>query len=160
VDLYEGWVRHRRFGDVVRSFRHRLYMTLSDGDEDGRRTLEMPPSLGVGFNPVRFHFRMEGDEVASGGDRSDKAQRVCAAKRLQCEFSHAGTQLETHRRGWPDGGLRDITVDDGGGSPGLGRASHEVDTETRLSGFYPSQQEHDTLLLEQTIQHVFRMQAT
>jgi DUF1365 family protein len=65
AELYEGWVRHRRFGDVARSFRHRLYMTLSEGREDGRRTLEMPPSLGVGFNPVRFHFRMEGEEVAA-----------------------------------------------------------------------------------------------
>ncbi|HEV2873876.1 MAG TPA: DUF1365 family protein [Thermoleophilaceae bacterium] len=37
-------------------------MTLSTGR---RRTLEMPPSLGVGFNPVRFHFEMDGDEVAS-----------------------------------------------------------------------------------------------
>jgi uncharacterized protein len=64
-DLYEGWVRHRRFGTVARSFRHRLYMTLSDRGEGGRRTLEMPPSLGVGFNPVRFHFRMEGGQVAS-----------------------------------------------------------------------------------------------
>jgi uncharacterized protein len=64
AELYEGWVRHRRFGDVARSFRHRLYMTLSDGREDGLRTLEMPPALGVGFNPVRFHFRMEGEEVA------------------------------------------------------------------------------------------------
>jgi uncharacterized protein len=65
TDLYEGWVRHRRFGDVARSFRHGLYMTLSDRDEHGRRTLEMPRSLGVGFNPVRFHFRMEGAAVAS-----------------------------------------------------------------------------------------------
>jgi uncharacterized protein len=29
------------------------------------RTLEMPRSLGVGFNPVRFHFRMDGDSVTS-----------------------------------------------------------------------------------------------
>jgi uncharacterized protein len=63
VELYEGWVRHRRFGALRRSFRYRLYMTLSG---DGRRrTLEMPPSLGVGFNPVRFHFDMDGDEVAA-----------------------------------------------------------------------------------------------
>jgi uncharacterized protein len=61
-DLYEGWVRHRRFGKVTRSFTHRLYMTLSEGSP---RTLEMPPTLGVGFNPVRFHFRMQGEEVAS-----------------------------------------------------------------------------------------------
>jgi uncharacterized protein len=63
MDLYEGWVRHRRYGDVRRSFRHRVFMTLSGGD--ARRTLEMPRSFGVGFNPVRFHFDMDGDEVAS-----------------------------------------------------------------------------------------------
>jgi uncharacterized protein len=63
VELYEGWVRHRRFGAVPRSFRHRLYMTLSG--EGARRTLELPRSLGVGFNPVRFHFEMDGDRVAS-----------------------------------------------------------------------------------------------
>jgi DUF1365 family protein len=62
-ELYEGWVRHRRFGSVPHSFRYRLYMTLSG---DGPlRTLEMPPSLGVGFNPVRFHFEMDGDRVVS-----------------------------------------------------------------------------------------------
>ncbi|MGH2744034.1 MAG: DUF1365 family protein [Thermoleophilaceae bacterium] len=64
VELYEGWVRHRRLGAVAHSFRYRLYMTLS-GDENGQRTLSMPRSLGVGFNPVRFHFRMDGDRVAS-----------------------------------------------------------------------------------------------
>jgi DUF1365 family protein len=63
VELYEGWVRHRRFGSVAHSFRYRLYMTLSGTGP--RRTLEMPPSLGVGFNPVRFHFDMDGDEVAA-----------------------------------------------------------------------------------------------
>jgi DUF1365 family protein len=63
VDLYEGWVRHRRFGEARRSFRHRVFMTLSGGGP--RRTLEMPRSLGVGFNPVRFHFDMDGDEVAA-----------------------------------------------------------------------------------------------
>jgi DUF1365 family protein len=62
-ELYEGWVRHRRFGSAPRSFRHRLYMTLRA--EGARWTLEMPSSLGVGFNPVRFHFEMEGDRVAS-----------------------------------------------------------------------------------------------
>jgi DUF1365 family protein len=62
-ELYEGWVRHRRFGQPARSFRHRLYMRLTD---DGLlRTLEMPPSLGVDFNPVRFHFDMDGDVVRS-----------------------------------------------------------------------------------------------
>lgn len=61
MTLYEGWVRHRRYGAVPSSFRYRLYMTLTGGEPV--RTLEMPPSLGVGFNPVRFHFRMDGDEV-------------------------------------------------------------------------------------------------
>jgi uncharacterized protein len=63
VDLYEGWVRHRRFGEVPRAFRHRVFMTLSGAGP--RRTLEMPRSFGVGFNPVRFHFDMDGDEVAA-----------------------------------------------------------------------------------------------
>lgn len=63
TDLYEGWVLHRRFGEVPHSFRYRLFMTLSG--EGSRRTLEMPRSLGVGFNPVRFHYRLEGDAVHS-----------------------------------------------------------------------------------------------
>jgi uncharacterized protein len=58
--LYEGWIRHRRFAAPARSFRHRVFMTLSDGPV---RTLELPASLGVGFNPVRFHFEMDGREV-------------------------------------------------------------------------------------------------
>jgi len=62
-ELYEGWVRHRRFGSAPRSFRHRVYMTLSG--EGARRTLEMPRSLGIGFNPVRFHFEMDGDRVVA-----------------------------------------------------------------------------------------------
>jgi uncharacterized protein len=63
AELYEGWVRHRRFGTVAHSFRYRLYMTL--GGDGRRRTLEMPRSLGVGFNPVRFHFELDGDRVLS-----------------------------------------------------------------------------------------------
>ncbi len=63
AELYEGWVRHRRFGSLPRSFRYRLYMTLNG--EGARRTLEMPRSLGVSFNPVRFHFEMDGDRVVS-----------------------------------------------------------------------------------------------
>ena len=59
TELYEGWVRHRRFGDVPSSFRYRLYMTLSD---DG--VLEMPRSLGVGFNPVRFRYGTDGSLAA------------------------------------------------------------------------------------------------
>jgi uncharacterized protein len=59
TELYEGWVRHRRFGSVPSSFRYRLYMTLGD---DG--VLEMPRSLGIGFNPVRFHYRPDGSLAA------------------------------------------------------------------------------------------------
>ena len=33
--------------------------------EGPERTLEMPRSLGVGFNPVRFHYRLDGGEVES-----------------------------------------------------------------------------------------------
>ena len=62
TQLYEGWVRHRRFVAPARSFRHRVFMTLSDGPV---RTLELPPSLGVAFNPVRFHFEIEDDELRS-----------------------------------------------------------------------------------------------
>jgi DUF1365 family protein len=61
--LYEGWVRHRRFGAVPHAFRYRLFMTLSA--EGRRRTLEMPRSLGIGFNPVRFHYSLEDGEVES-----------------------------------------------------------------------------------------------
>jgi DUF1365 family protein len=59
TELYEGWVRHRRFGDVPYSFRYGLYMTLSDAG-----TLEMPRSWGVAFNPVRFHYRADGSLAA------------------------------------------------------------------------------------------------
>jgi DUF1365 family protein len=63
TELYEGWVRHRRLVAPARSFRHRVSMTLTG---DGReRTLEMPRSLGVGFNPVRFHFELDGERVRS-----------------------------------------------------------------------------------------------
>lgn len=59
TELYEGWVRHRRFGEVERSFRYRVHMTLGD---DG--VLEMPRSLGVGFNPVRFRYGIDGSLAA------------------------------------------------------------------------------------------------
>ena len=58
--LYEGWVRHRRFTTPESSFRHRVFMTLSDGPV---RTLELPASLGIGFNPVRFHSEMQDGKV-------------------------------------------------------------------------------------------------
>jgi uncharacterized protein len=63
VTLYEGWVQHRRFGAVPRSFRHRLYMVLTG--EGAERTLEMPSTFGVAFNPVRFHYRLDGELVES-----------------------------------------------------------------------------------------------
>lgn len=63
IDLYEGWVQHRRFGAVPSSFRYRLFMTLTGDGE--RRTLEMPRSLGVAFNPVRFHYRLDEGRVES-----------------------------------------------------------------------------------------------
>jgi uncharacterized protein len=117
VDLYEGWVQHRRFGPLGRSFRHRLFMTLSRGR---RRTLEMPSSLGVGFNPVRFHFEMDGDEVASlaaevtntpwgerhtyefdgRSGRADKAMRVSPFLEMDheyvCHASAPGRHLTVH----------------------------------------------------------------
>jgi uncharacterized protein len=70
--LYEGWVRHRRFEPVERSFRYRLSLLYRDVDADevlelveertGRRPggpvrlLSQPPRLGSGFNPVSFYF--------------------------------------------------------------------------------------------------------
>ena len=61
--LYEGWVRHRRHREPVREFRHRVLMTLTD--HGPVRTLELPRSLGVGFNPVRFHFELDGEQLRS-----------------------------------------------------------------------------------------------
>jgi uncharacterized protein len=117
LDLYEGWIRHRRFGPLGRSFRHRVFMTLSRGR---RRTLEMPASFGVGFNPVRFHFEMDGDEVASlaaevtntpwgerhtyefdgRAGRADKAMRVSPFLEMEheyiCHASVPGEHLTVH----------------------------------------------------------------
>ena len=61
-ELYEGWVRHRRFAEPAARSATALYMTLSKGTV---RRLELPSSLGVGFNPVRFHYEMDGDRVRS-----------------------------------------------------------------------------------------------
>ena len=126
TDLYEGWVRHRRFGAQSSSFRHALYMTLSDGPV---RTLEMPRSLGVGFNPVRFHFRMDGSAVASlaaevtntpwgerrtyefagRGGRADKALHVSPFLGMDHEYEirasapgrHLTVHIESRRGGEP-----------------------------------------------------------
>jgi DUF1365 family protein len=116
-ELYEGWVQHRRFGPLGGSFRHRVFMTLSCGR---RRTLEMPSSLGVSFNPVRFHFEMDGDEVASvaaevtntpwgerhtyvldgRSGRADKAMRVSPFLEMDheyvCHTSVPGEHLTVH----------------------------------------------------------------
>ena len=102
TELYEGWVQHRRYGDPPSRFRHRLYMTLSDGG-----TLEMPRSLGVGFNPVRFHFRPDGSVAAEvtntpwgerrtyefdgGAGSADKEMHVSPFLGMDHEYSiHAG----------------------------------------------------------------------
>lgn len=69
---YEGWVRHRRFGAVDHAFRHRISMAYHEVPGDAERglveaqtgvrpdgpvwLLEARRSLGVGFNPVRFHY--------------------------------------------------------------------------------------------------------
>ena len=118
TDVYEGWVRHRRFGAVPRVFRHRLYMTLTG--EGPVRTLEMPRSLGVAFNPVRFHYRLGGDGVESvaaevtnapwgerrvyefegGAGRADKALHVSPFLAMDHEYSirasAPGARLTVH----------------------------------------------------------------
>src|SRR4051794_38753226 len=65
---YEGWVRHRRFGDIPHEFRHRISMTYEavDGDEQ-RAQIERHAGVrpdgpifrleaGRRFNPVRFYY--------------------------------------------------------------------------------------------------------
>jgi DUF1365 family protein len=81
VSTYEGWVRHRRYGDVEHEFRRPISMTYEEVDgaeqrdlverETGVRPdgpvhrLHAPRSLGVAFNPVRFHYcRHEGELLA------------------------------------------------------------------------------------------------
>jgi DUF1365 family protein len=90
-------------------------MTLSGGR---RRTLEMPRSLGVGFNPVRFHFDMDGDDVASLAEvtntpwgerhtyefegRAGRAEKVLRAPLLDmvheyvCHASGPGPHITVH----------------------------------------------------------------
>jgi DUF1365 family protein len=69
---YEGWVRHRRHGDVEHEFRQRISMAYEEIAGDAERDLiaahtgvrpggpvlrlEARRSLGVGFNPVRFSY--------------------------------------------------------------------------------------------------------
>ena len=104
TELYEGWIRHRRFVAPARSFRHPVFMTLSDGPV---RTLELPASLGVGFNPVRFHFHPDGSVAAEvtntpwgerrtyefdgGAGSADKEMHVSPFLGMDHEYSiHAG----------------------------------------------------------------------
>jgi hypothetical protein len=122
--LYEGWIRHRRFASPARSFRHRVFMTLSDGPV---RTLELPAALGVGFNPVRFHYEMDGDELraiaaevtntpwgerrtyrfAGPGGRAAKAMHVSPFLALDGDYSLRATppgdrlvvHIESHQGG-------------------------------------------------------------
>jgi DUF1365 family protein len=73
--MYEGTIRHRRFGATAPEFRHRIALAYADLDAPppGRfltraaveelagpsptiRLLTMPRSLGVGFNPVSFYY--------------------------------------------------------------------------------------------------------
>jgi len=78
MTVYDGWVRHRRYGDVEHEFRRPISMTYEEvaGDEQrdlvARETgvrpdgpvhrLHCPASLGVAFNPVRFYYcRHEGE---------------------------------------------------------------------------------------------------
>jgi DUF1365 family protein len=72
MSTYEGWVRHRRFGDVEHEFRYRVSMVYREvpaGEQWARIAeatgvtpdgpvfvLEAPRSLGIGFNPVRFYY--------------------------------------------------------------------------------------------------------
>ena len=66
--VYDGWVRHRRYGEVAHEFRYPISMTYEevDGAEEralvGRETGVRPEGpvmrleAGHGFNPVRFHY--------------------------------------------------------------------------------------------------------
>jgi DUF1365 family protein len=72
MSVYEGWVRHRRYGDVEHEFRQPLSMVYEEIAGDAQRNLiatqtgvwpdgavyllEAKRSLGVGFNPARFAY--------------------------------------------------------------------------------------------------------
>jgi DUF1365 family protein len=78
---YEGWVRHRRHGDVDHEFRYRISMDYREvaghsvrdlveeqtglRPEGPVRLLEARRSLGVGFNPVRFSYCWHADALHS-----------------------------------------------------------------------------------------------
>lgn len=66
--VYEGWVRHRRFGDVEHEFRYPIAMTYEEIEGAPERTLVEEATgehadgpvyrleAGSGFNPVRFSY--------------------------------------------------------------------------------------------------------
>ena len=72
---YEGWVRHRRFGDVEHEFRYRISMTYEPIDGDEQRTLiaehtgvrPLGPvfrlEAGRRFNPARFYYAWHDGEL-------------------------------------------------------------------------------------------------
>lgn len=143
MSSYEGWVRHRRFGDVEHEFRYPISMAWDEvpGDDardlieretgvrpDGPvRRLEARRSLGVGFNPVRFHYAWHQDELLAvvaevtstpwgerhsyvldpSGGRVDKAMHVSPfqpmgqqyAWRLTEPGDHLVVHLENHAGG-------------------------------------------------------------
>lgn len=66
--VYDGWVRHRRHGDVEHEFRYPISMTYAEIDGADERALVeretgvrpdgpvMRLEAGSGFNPVRFSY--------------------------------------------------------------------------------------------------------
>lgn len=81
VAVYDGWVRHRRFGDVEHAFRYPISMVYEEvPGEDvralvGRETgtapagpvwrLEAKRSLRIGFNPARFYYAWDADRLVA-----------------------------------------------------------------------------------------------
>lgn len=80
MTTYEGWVRHRRFGDVAHEFRQDVVLAYEDVPDAGAvrdlvaertgtrpdgpvRLLHAPRGLGVRFNPVRFHYVWHAGEL-------------------------------------------------------------------------------------------------
>lgn len=140
---YEGWIRHRRFGDVEHEFRHRISMAYEEVDgaaaralveqhtgvrPDGPvRLLEAARSLGVGFNPVRFHYAWHQGALLAvvaevtntpwgerhsyvldpDGGRMDKAMHVSPFMPMDQEYAwkltEPGEQLVVHLENHQDG---------------------------------------------------------
>jgi DUF1365 family protein len=141
--VYEGWVRHRRHGEPPHEFRYPISMVYEeiDGEDerdlveretgsrpDGRvLRLQAPRSLGVAFNPVRFFYCWEGEELAAviaevtntpwgdrhryvldpAGGRLDKAMHVSPFQPMDQEYAwrltEPGEQLVVHLENHQDG---------------------------------------------------------